>query len=69
MRGAGHHHRLRDAGEDGDLGRDGHARVHQRLERAEALAAADLDRADLGDRALRGAGTRRLEVDDAERDL
>ena len=46
------HHRLRDAGEDGDLGRDGHARVHQRLERAEALAAADLDRADLGDRAL-----------------
>ena len=48
-RGAGSTMACGDAGEDGDLGRDGHARVDQRLERAEALAAPDLDRADLGD--------------------
>ena len=70
MRGRGHHHRLGDAGEHGDLGRDGHARVDERLERAEALAAADLDRADLGDRAAASAlAPGGLEVDDAERDL
>ena len=32
----GHDHRLADAGQHRDLGRDGHARVDQRLERAEA---------------------------------
>ena len=55
IRGARHHHRLGDAGEDGDRGRDGPARVHERLERAEALAAAQLHGADLGD-ARRSAG-------------
>ena len=36
---------------------------------AEALAAAELDRADLGDRAARRRPARRLEVDHDERDL
>ena len=47
------HHRLGDAGQHRDLGRDRRARVHQRLERAEALAAAHLHGADLGDAARR----------------
>ncbi len=65
----GHEHGVGDAGEHGDHRRDGYARVHQRLERAEQLAAAQSQRTDLGDRvgARRRAG--RLEVDDDERDL
>ncbi len=49
-------------------GRDGLVRVDQRLELAEHLAAAHLDRADLGDhRAALGRAAGRLQVDDAER--
>ncbi len=44
-----HHHRLGDAGEHGDHRRDRPTRVDQALQRAEALAAANLDHADLGD--------------------
>src|SRR5207249_11062905 len=62
-------HGFGDAGEDGDRRWDGHAGVDEGLERAEALAAAELHRADLGDRARRGRGARGLEVEDAERDL
>ena len=65
----GHDHGLGDPGEHGDLGRDLHARVHERLEGAQALAAAQLDRAHLGDRAGGGRPARRLQVDDAERDV
>ena len=50
-------------------GRDRHAGVHERLELAEALAAAVLHRADLGDRAGRGGAAGRLEVDDDEGDV
>ncbi len=63
------HHRLRDAGEHRDLRRNRHTGVHERLERAEELAAAHLDRADLGDTAPIGRAARRLEIDDAERHL
>ena len=63
------HHRLGDAGEHGDLGRDGRTRVDEGLERAEALAAAQLDRADLGDGARRRRAAGGLEVDHAERDV
>ena len=42
-------HRLGDAREHGDLRGDGPARVHEGVERAEALAAAHLHRPDLGD--------------------
>jgi hypothetical protein len=48
-------------------GGDRHARVDQRLEGAQALAAADLDRSDLGDGAARRRPAGGLEVDDAER--
>ena len=50
----------------GGIGRAG---VDERLERAEALAAADLDRADLGDAARLRRAAGGLEVDDAERDV
>ena len=49
------HHRVGDAGEHRDEGRDGLGRVDEGLELAEHLAAAHLDRADLGDAALRRA--------------
>ena len=45
------------------------AGVHERLELAEHLAAAHLDRADLRDRAVRGRAARGLEVHDDERDV
>jgi hypothetical protein len=67
-RGA-HDHRLRDAREHGDLGRDGPTRVDQGLERAEAFAPAHLDGSDLGDRAVDRGTTRGLEVEDAEGDV
>ena len=67
--GRRHDHRLGDAGEHRDLRRDRHARVHEGLERAEALAASHLDRADLGDGAALGRSPCGLEVDDAERDV
>ena len=64
----GPHHGLGDAGEHRDLGRHEAARVDERVERAEASTAADLDGADLGDAVvLRRAGG--LEVDHAERDV
>ena len=65
----GQHHRLGDAGEHGDERRDRHAGVDERLEAAEAFAAAQLHRADLGDRAVARRGAGGLEVDDDERDL
>ena len=66
-RGVGDH-AVGDAGEDGDERRDRLGRVDQRLELAEHLAAADLDRADLGDVAPAGAAAGGLEVDHDEGD-
>ena len=63
------HHGFGDAGEDGDLGRDGHARVDERLQGAQALAAPQLDRPHLGDGPVGRRPTRGLHVDDAERRL
>ena len=63
-------HRVGDAGQDRDERRDLGVRVHQGLELAEDLAAAHLDRTDLGDhRAGLGRPAGGLEVDDAERDV
>ncbi len=58
-----------EPGEDGDDRRDRPARVDERLERAEALAAADLDGADLGDRVVGAVAAGRLQVEHAERDV
>ena len=66
-RGA-HHHRLGDAGEHRDHRRDRPARVDQGLQRAEELAGADLDHADLGDQ-VGIAIARGLDVEHAERDV
>ena len=63
------HHPLGDTREIGDLRRDGHTRIDQCLERAKALAAPDLHRADFGDPAPRRGAAGGLEVDDTERDL
>jgi len=60
-------HRVGDAGEHLDERRDRLAGLDQGLELAEHVAAAHLDRAELGDRGRRGAAPRRLEVDDDER--
>ena len=62
-------HRVGDAGEHAHERRDPDARVDQRLELAEHLAAAHLDRADLGDPVVPRAAAGRLEVDDGERRL
>ena len=62
-------HLLGDAGEDRDLPGDPVAGVHERAEGAEALAAAQLHGADLGDAAVVGGAARGLDVDHAERDL
>jgi hypothetical protein len=62
-------HRLRDAGEHRDLRRHRAARIDERVKGAEAFAAAHLDRADLGDRALGRGRTGGLEVEHAEGDL
>ena len=48
--GRRHDHRLRDAGEQRDRRRDRDTRVHERVDPAEQLTAAQLQRADLGDR-------------------
>ncbi len=56
-----------EAGEQRDPGRDRAARVDERLERAEALAAAHLDRTDLGDHVVVAVPARGLEIEDAER--
>ena len=69
MRGASATMRVGDAGQDGDLRRDRLARVDQGRELAEHLAAAHLDRADLGDRLRRGRAAGGLQVDDDEGDL
>jgi hypothetical protein len=58
-----------DAGQVRDEGRDRRAGVDERLERAEALSAADPDGADLGDLGLAGGSPGGLEVDDHELDL
>jgi hypothetical protein len=63
------HHGGGDARQDGDGGRDRPSRVHEGGVGPEALAAPHLDRSDLGDGALGGRPPRRLEVDDAERNV
>jgi hypothetical protein len=62
-------HRLRDAGEHRDRGRDLALGVDKRLQRAKPFAAAVGDGADLGDARVLGRSARRLQVDDAERDV
>jgi len=62
-------HGVGDAGEHLDEGRDGLARLDQRLELPEHLAAAHPDRTELGDRGRRRTSPRRLEVHDDERDI
>ncbi len=62
-------HRVGDAGEDRDERRDRLAGVDERLELSDDLPPADLDGADLRDRAGGGAPASRLQVDDDERDL
>ncbi len=63
------HHRLGDAREDRDERGDRATRVHERLEGAEAFAAAVLHGTDLGDPIGFGVASSRLEVEDAERDV
>jgi hypothetical protein len=63
------HHGLGDAGQHGDLRRYPDARVHQRLERAQALAAPQLHRAHLGDLGIRRGRAGGLQVEHAERHL
>ena len=63
----GEDHGFGDAGEHRDHRRDRHAGVHERLQAAEQLAAAQLQRADLGDRVAARRATCGLEVDDDER--
>ncbi len=60
------HQLVADARELGDEGRDRRARIDQRLEHAEALAAPVGHRSDLGDAAILGGAARRLQVHDAE---
>ena len=67
-RGVGHHG-VGDPGQHRDEGRDGGLRVDQRLELAEHHAAADLDGADLGDRAGQRGAAGGLQVDHHEGDL
>ncbi len=62
-------HGVGDARQHGDLRGDAHARVDQRLERAQALTAPHLHGADLGDGAVGRGGTGCLDVEDAEGDL
>ena len=63
------HDEVVDPGEVRDLARDRHTGVHEGLEHAGALAAAELDRADLGDPAIGRRPAGRLQVDDHELDL
>jgi hypothetical protein len=63
------HHGRGDAGQDADVGRDLLARIDEGLELAEDLTTAHLDRADLGDGAVVGGTSGRLQVDDHEGDL
>ena len=63
------HQRVGEAGEHGDHRWDRPARVDEGLERAEALAATDLDGPDLGDGVAGPVATRRLQVEHAERDV
>jgi hypothetical protein len=63
------HHAVGDPGERGDQRRDRDLGVDQRVERADDLAAADLDGADLGDAVVRGRAAGGLEVQDDELDL
>ena len=64
------HHRVGDPGEHRNERRDRLVGVDQRLELAQHLATADLDRANLRDhRAVLGGPSGGLEVDDAERDV
>ena len=63
------HHRGGDAGERDDVGRQPGARVDQRGQLADPLAAAHLDRADLGDRVGAGGAAGGLQVEHDEGDL
>ena len=63
------HENVGQAGQHHDLRRNRPSGIDEGLERAEALAAAHLDRTDLGDHVLVAIPARGLEVDDAERDV
>jgi hypothetical protein len=63
------HHRPGDAGQERDRGRDVPARIDHGLQRSQALAAAQLDHAHLGDAAVGRGRAGGLEVEHAERDL
>ncbi len=63
------HHRLGDAGEDGDERRQGDPGIHQRLQRPQLLAHAIAGRPHLGDLAGGGRPPGGLQVEDAEGDL
>ena len=61
--------RVGEPGEHADPGWDRTARVDERLERRQALAAADLDDTDLGDHVVVAVAAGGLEVEHAERRL
>jgi hypothetical protein len=63
------HHPVGDAGQGADQRRDRHRGVDQGVEAAEDLAAADLDRPDLGDAVVGGRPAGGLEVEDHELDV
>lgn len=63
------HHRLGNAGEHGDGGRNEEPGVDHGLERTEALAATNFDGTDLSDAAVLCAAAGGLDVNDAERDV
>ena len=67
--GASTQHRVGDAGEHRDERGHGDAGLHEGLELAEDLAAAHLDRADLGDAGVDRGAAGGLEVDHDEGDL
>ena len=68
-RGRSREHAIGDARECRDEGRNRSAGIDQRLILAEHLAAAHLDRADLGDAGIHRLAPGGLEVDDHEGDL
>ena len=68
-RGSAGHHDVGDAGQHRDERRDRRSRVDQGLELPEHLAAAYLDRPDLGDPGVGRGAAGGLQVDDDERDL
>ena len=68
-RGRSGKHPIGDPGQGSDEGRDGHARIGEGLVLTDHLAAAHLDRADLGDARIHGLAAGGLEIDDDEGDI